>query len=88
MVPVAIWGRNLNEESLYASVKLIVMMTNSNKLVVEVCYLYCYAIKLLINGKSATETFNMTKNESKRRADKTENIAIYNWIVNDIEASE
>lgn len=44
MVPVAIWGHKLDEDSLFAAVKLVVMMTHSHELVVEGCYLYCYAI--------------------------------------------
>ena len=64
------------------------MMTNSNELVIEVCYLYCYAIKLLLKSKNALTTFNMTKEESKRRADQTNMKTIYHWIENDIEASK
>lgn len=64
MVPIAIWGQSLDKDSLQAAVKLIVMMTNSNELVIEVCYLYCYAINLLLKGKNAIATFNMTKEES------------------------
>ena len=69
MLPIAIWGQSLDKDSLHAVVKLIVMMTNSNELVIEVCYLYCYAIKLLLKGKNPVTTFNLTKEESKRRAD-------------------
>ena len=44
MVPVAIWGLKLDPDSLYAVVKIVVMMTNCNELVIEACYLYCYAL--------------------------------------------
>jgi ADP-ribosylglycohydrolase len=87
MVFVAVFGHKLDSDSLYAVVKLIAMMTHSNELVIETCYLYCYAIKQLINGSSAKETFNMTKQESKRRAEITGMSRIRYWIENDIEAS-
>ena len=45
MVPVAIWGHKLDADSLYGAVKLVVMMTHCHELVVEACYLYCFAIQ-------------------------------------------
>ena len=87
MVPVAIWGHKLDSNSLYAVVKLVVLITSSNPLVIEVCYLYCYAIKQLIKGRRATETFNKTKKESLRRANLSKDNTIHQWIENDIEAS-
>ena len=44
MVPIGIWGYKLDSDSLYAAVKLVVMMTHSHQIVVEACYLYCFAI--------------------------------------------
>jgi ADP-ribosylglycohydrolase len=44
MAPIALWGQNLDPDSLFALVKLVVMMTHSHELVVESCYLYCFAI--------------------------------------------
>jgi ADP-ribosylglycohydrolase len=87
MVPIAIWGHKLDSDSLFAAVKLVVMLTNSHELVVEACYLYCFAIQQLINGKTATEAFNLTKEESERRANITGLSTIKYWIENDIEAS-
>ena len=88
MVPVSIWGHYLDPESLHAVVKLVVMMTHSNELVVETCYLYCYAIKQLLAGFSASETFELTKKETERRAKITGLNTIKYWIENEIEASE
>jgi len=48
MMPLAIWGFKLDSESLYAAIKLVVMMTHSNELVIEACYLYCFGIQKLI----------------------------------------
>ncbi len=44
MVPIAVWGYKLDSDSLFASVKLAVMGTHSHEIVVECCYLYCFAI--------------------------------------------
>ena len=87
MVPIAIWGHKLDPESLHAAVKLVVMMTHSHEIVIEACYLYCFAIQQLIKGSNATEAFNMTKEESDRRARKTGLSTIKYWIENDVEAS-
>ena len=88
MIPVAIWGHKLDPESLFAAVKLVVMMTNSHELVIECCYTYCFALTKLINGSSATDAFILTKEETDRRARITGLSTIKYWIENDIEASE
>jgi ADP-ribosylglycohydrolase len=61
MVPVAIWGHKLDRNSLYAVVKLVVMMTHSHELVVEACYIYCFAIQQLIKGETSVNAFYLTK---------------------------
>ena len=43
------------------------MFTHSKKLAIDACYLYCYAISLLINGKSRSETFKEIREEASRR---------------------
>jgi hypothetical protein len=40
-------------------------MTHSNDIPIEACYLYCYAISLLINGATPAEAFKLTKEEVK-----------------------
>lgn len=87
MIPVAIWGHKLDRDSLFAAVKLVVMMTNSHELVIESCYTYCFALCQLINGQPPIEAFNLTKEESDRRARITGLSTIKYWIENDIEAS-
>lgn len=85
---MAIWGYKLDSESLFAAVKLIVMMTNSHELVIESCYTYCFALTKLINGQKPTDAFILTKEETDRRAKITGLSTIKYWIENDIEASE
>jgi ADP-ribosylglycohydrolase len=65
LTPFAVWAHKLPKEELFVAVKLKTMMTHSNYVAIEACYLYCYAIGLLINGYSTQETFNMTKAEVK-----------------------
>jgi ADP-ribosyl-[dinitrogen reductase] hydrolase len=49
IVPLAIWGSNLeSDEELFEAVRLYCSFTHAHELVVEGCYLYCYAIRLLI----------------------------------------
>ena len=59
MIPLAIWGHKLDKDSLFAAVKLIVMLVQSNDLVIEASYIYCYALTLIINGKTSPEAFKM-----------------------------
>ena len=87
MVPLAIWGHKLDSASLHAAVKLVVMLTHSHELVIESCYLYCFALQQLINGKSTIEAFKSTHEESENRARVTGLSTIKYWIDNDIEAS-
>jgi ADP-ribosylglycohydrolase len=52
LAPFAIWARNIeSREELFAALKLHVMFIHSHELVIESCYLYCYAIGLLIRGE-------------------------------------
>ena len=43
------------------------MFTHPLKLAIDACYLYCYAISLLIDGKSRSETFKEIKDEASKR---------------------
>jgi ADP-ribosyl-[dinitrogen reductase] hydrolase len=87
MIPVAIWGHKLDPVSLHAAVKLVVMLTHSHELVIESCYLYCFAIQQLINGSTTAEAYNSTFVESEARARVSGLSTIKYWIENDIEAS-
>jgi hypothetical protein len=48
----------MDKDDIYLAVTLETMFTHTKKLAVGACYLYCYAIKLLINGKTRTETID------------------------------
>ncbi len=88
MLPVAIWGHKLDKENLHAAVKLVVMMTHCHEVVVEACYLYCFAIQQLIKGKTGYETFYMTKTEAENRAAITGMSSIKYWIENYIDVDD
>ena len=68
IIPLAIWGYKLPKEELYAAVHAYTMITHSAYAAIEATYLYCYAITLLIDGKSPVEVYNKTKEESTARA--------------------
>jgi len=87
MVPLAIWAHKLDQASLHAAVKLVVMLTHSHELVIESCYLYCFALQQLINGKTAVEAFYSTHEESEKRARASGLSTIKYWIENDIEVA-
>lgn len=60
-----------------------------HELVVECCYIYCYAIKqLIVNNCSSTEAYQKIRIESNRRARVSELSTIYYWIENDIEEDD
>ena len=70
----------------FEAVRLYCSFTHGNETVIEGCYLYCYAIKLLIvDGCSKSEAYNRMKEESERRANVSGYSTIKYWIENDIE---
>lgn len=71
ITPLAVWGHKLSKEELYEVIKLETSMTHSNQIAIDASYLYCFAIVQLINGKTAKDTYQMTKNEAKQRAPST-----------------
>ena len=68
LAPLAAWTYKLQErnvkEDLYEAVKHFVSFIQCNDIVIEVCYLYCYAIRLLINGEIDGATMNNYLSES------------------------
>ena len=81
LTPFAVWAYRLEKEDLFDAVKLQTMMTHSNEIAIEASQLYCYAISLLIRGKSSTEVFNMTKEAVK-------SCKIREWFEKEIESSD
>lgn len=64
-------------------------MTHLHDIVVECCYLYCFAIKELItNNLKSKDAFYKIKEESERRARITGLSTIKYWIENDIEIDD
>ncbi len=75
-----------SKDDLFAAVKLYCSFTHSNEVVIEGCYLYCYAIKLLIvDGCTKRQAFNLMREESERRARLSGCSTIKYWIEIDIE---
>ena len=90
LVPLAIWCVKLDsDDDLFEAVRLCCGFTHLHSLVVECCYLYCYAIKQLVKSNgSSKQAFQLTKEESQRRARLTGLSTIKYWIENDIEENE
>lgn len=90
LVPFAIWSSKLKSlDDLYEAVRLYCNFTHSHELVIEGCYIYCYAIRLLIvENYPMKETFNKILSESERRAKFTGFTTIQYWITNDFELEE
>jgi len=93
LAPLAVWAYKLQErnvkEDLYEAVKHFVSFIQCNDIVIEVCYLYCYAIRLLINGEiDGQKVYYLTFEEAKRRASISNNSTIKYWIENEIEPDD
>ena len=70
ITPLAVFCHKLEtDEDLYAAVTLQTGLTHSNKMAIDMCYIYCYAIRELIqhgNLKDAyTKTLEQCKPENK-----------------------
>ena len=59
--PLAVWGYKLEPAELYEAVKLQTALTHSNGVAIEACYLYCFAIGILIKTGDAQEAYEQTK---------------------------
>ncbi len=90
LVPLAIWASRLeSDQDLFEAVRLYCGITHLHELVVESCYLYCYAIKqLIVNECSASDAYNRTLEESNRRARITGLSTIKYWMENEIEIND
>jgi len=61
ITPLAVWGHKLGKEDLYNAVLLQTALTHQNKFAVDACYLYCYAISILIKTGNMDEAYEKTK---------------------------
>lgn len=87
IIPLALWGSKLtSDDDLFEAVRLYCAFTNGHNTVVEACYLYCYACKLLLLEEcSSCEAYEKTRKESERRAMISGFSTIKYWMENDIE---
>ena len=69
--------------------RLFCSFTHAHEIVIEGCYLYCYAIKVLIvEGCSKTEAYIKLRDEADRRAKISGLSTIKYWIENDIDIDD
>ncbi len=79
----------LSNDDLFEAVRLYCGITHTNELVVESCYLYCYAMKqLIVNQCSSSKAYEEILLEADRRARVSGFSTIKYWIENDIEIDE
>lgn len=65
ITPLAVWGHRLSsKEDLYNAVLLQTALTHQNKFAVDACYLYCFAIGILINTGDLDLAYKETKKEA------------------------
>ena len=90
ILPLAIRFSTLqSKDDLFAVVQLYCGFTHSNEIVIEGCYLYCYAIKLLIvDGWTKSQAYELMREESERRARLSGCSTIKHWIENDIDVND
>ena len=48
---MAVWASQLKNDDLYSAVYLQTHLTHSNKIAIDSSYLYCFVIKLILNGE-------------------------------------
>ena len=80
MAPVAVYGCQLKKEDLFELVRLVVSFTHTHQQVIEVCYLYCFAITRIMNGSK--KVYEETKKEANDRAQITGFTDIKYWFSN------
>lgn len=72
ITPMAVWGSQLSNEDLYKAVHLQTYFTHSNKVAIDSAYLYCLAIKMILNGVNDGQyVYSEIKKEAKRLNMKT-----------------
>ena len=86
LTPFAIWACRLTEDQLYEAVRLYTSLTIPHELPTICCYIYCYAIKLIIEGNMPErEIYSATLLEANRIAKVTGNSTAKYWMENDID---
>lgn len=88
MTSIAIWARKLTPEELFLAVSLLTSLIIPHELVVMSCYLYCFAIKLIINGELSQNVYEKLQEEADRMARKTGLSTVKYWLENDIDVGD
>ena len=65
ILPLALWGYQLSDEDLYMAVKLVCYFSHVKEAVIDACYLYCLAVKLLILNGDPKTTYHEVKRQAK-----------------------
>lgn len=83
LTSLAVWAHKLSPDELYEAVKLQTSLTHPHELVITTSYLYCYAIQLILKGKtSAEDIYEKTLHEAERIAKKTGMSTVKYWMEN------
>jgi ADP-ribosylglycohydrolase len=70
-------------------VRLFCGFTHTHELVIECCYLYCYAVKqLIVHNLSKIEAYEKMKIESERRAKVSSFSTVKFWIESNIDMED
>jgi hypothetical protein len=79
----------LDNGDLLEAVRLFCGFTQTHEIVIECCYLYSYAIRLLIvDNLSRDKVYELVLTESNRRARVTGFSTVKYWIENDVEVDD
>lgn len=89
LTSLAVWAHKLSPDELYEAVKLQTSLTHPHEVPITTSYLYCYAIRLILKGKtSAEDIYDMTLHEADRIAMKTGMSTVKYWMENTIDIDE
>lgn len=81
LTPLAIWAHKLSSDELFEAVKLQTYLTHPNEIAIHASYLYCYALKLILNGNTKNEdVYSETFKEAERMASITGSSSIKYWM--------
>ncbi|CDW87214.1 UNKNOWN [Stylonychia lemnae] len=68
ITPFAVWGSQLSNDDLYKAVYLQTYMTHCHQIAIDSTYIYCYTIKLILNGNLDRKSiFDLAREEALNR---------------------
>lgn len=70
IAPLGLFGATISEHKLHHIIKKECALTHPNKLVIEICYLYCLLIKYLLFGKDPQNIITILLQEAKHARSK------------------